>query len=150
MATVSSRTLFTELFSLARRDVESAGLTFVAEGTLPDRSVYADSGALAQVVDNIIQNAKRYAPDRGTISARVVEAADTLEVSIADTGAGIPPEDLPHVFELFYRGDPARTPRRGEAGLGLAICKRLVERHGGTIRAENRGGAVITFTLPLT
>ncbi len=93
---------------------------------------------------------KRFARPAGTIRARVEESEGHLAVSIADDGPGIPAEDLPRVFDLFYRGDPARTGGQGEAGLGLAICKRLVQRHGGVIRAENRAGATIVFTLPLS
>jgi two-component system sensor histidine kinase KdpD len=96
------------------------------------------------VLVNLIENAARHAPDAAIeISAR--ERMDALEVSVADRGPGLTPEDLDRVFEKFYRAGAAPG-----AGLGLAICKAVVEAHGGTIRAENRagGGVVFRFTLP--
>jgi signal transduction histidine kinase len=146
----SSRSLFQEILRDVSRDVLAAGLRYVETDPIPDRLVRVDTRAIRQVVDNLVQNAKRYAGAAGCIRVGVsAEQHGMLVVSVADSGSGIPETDLPHVFDPFYRGDPARTGGRGEAGLGLAICRRIVEDHGGSIRAENRGGAVITFTLPV-
>jgi signal transduction histidine kinase len=111
--------------------------------------VDGDADRLAQVLDNLLDNARRHAPQGSTI---VVELrADGAEVSCAvrDQGPGVPPEHLPFIFERFYRVDAARDRAAGGAGLGLAIARALVEAHGGRIRAENGPGegARLTFCL---
>jgi two-component system sensor histidine kinase KdpD len=107
--------------------------------------VALDPVLMELVLVNLIENAARHAPKASLdISAR--ERMDVLEVSVADDGPGLKAEDVEHVFEKFYRASAAP----GGAGLGLAICKAVIEAHGGTIRAENRpsGGAVFRLTLP--
>ena len=113
-----------------------------------------DRGRLDQVLGNLIENALRYTPRGGSLD--LVGNADdtakppTVTITVRDTGAGIPPADVPRIFERFYQADKARAAGRGGSGLGLAIVKELVERHGGTIRAESTLGAgtSITLTLP--
>jgi len=103
-----------------------------------------------QVVTNLLENAVKHTPSgtQVTIAARL--ANQTIEISVADRGPGIPPRDLPHLFEPFYRGGLPESRVRG-TGIGLAVAKGLVEAHGGRIWAESRpgGGACVTFTLPL-
>jgi two-component system sensor histidine kinase BaeS len=114
--------------------------------------VVADRRRVAQILGNLLTNALRHTPQGGcvTLSAATVESA--VEVSVADTGAGIPPEDLPYIFERFWRGDKSRSRAGGGSGLGLAIAKQLVEMHGGAIRVQSTPGAgsAFAFTLPLT
>lgn len=109
--------------------------------------VRGDPIRLRQVLGNILANALRHSPPGGVIRVRAWREGDEAWVEVSDQGPGIPEEDLELIFERFYRGDQARS---GEgAGLGLAIARELVRLHGGRIWAENRGGAVFTFTIPL-
>jgi heavy metal sensor kinase len=112
--------------------------------------ITGDAGRLAQVITNLLTNAVQFNQPEGEVRLRL-EARDGLAVlEVADTGRGIAPADLPHVFERFYRADPARTGA-GNSGLGLSICKAIVEAHGGSIEAANGSGsgAGATFTLRL-
>jgi signal transduction histidine kinase len=106
------------------------------EGNLPERSL--DSDRITQVLTNLIGNALRYTPQDGTIW---VEAAPQPEgrvkITVTDSGPGIRPEDLPYIFDRFYRADKSRTRASGGSGLGLAIVKQLVEAHGGQISVES-------------
>jgi len=88
---------------------------------------------------------------RGNIEVSVQEKPDSLEIAVADSGSGIASEDLPFIFERFYRADKSRARASGGAGLGLTVAKYLVEAHGGSIRAESEygQGAKFAFTLPL-
>jgi len=112
-------------------------------------SVDIDRQRIEQVLLNLLANAIRHTPQGGTISIEAVADGDAVRVSICDSGPGLSPEDLAHVFDRFYRADDAR-PSEGGAGLGLSIAKTLIEAHGGRIWAENApaGGACFRFTLP--
>ncbi|WNB84705.1 ATP-binding protein [Cellulomonas sp. ATA003] len=118
------------------------------------RPVAVDRHRIAQVLDNLVANALRHTATGGTITLRVgVGAGDSgrVALSVADTGEGIAPEHLPHVFERFYRADTARDRASGGSGIGLAICRALTEAHGGTITATSAGvgaGATFVVTLP--
>ncbi|MCL4535422.1 MAG: cell wall metabolism sensor histidine kinase WalK [Bacteroidetes bacterium] len=113
--------------------------------------VLADRQRAAQVLGNLVRNAVRYTPEGGLISVRASLQDDHAEVTVEDTGLGIPPDQLPHIFERFYRGDEARARASGGAGLGLAIVRELVEAMGGEVRAESvvGQGSRFSFTLPL-
>lgn len=112
--------------------------------------VLADDGRITQVLLNLLDNALRFTPSGGsiTLSARTVE--QSVEVTVADTGAGIPAEELPHIFERFYRVDRSRSRETGGGGLGLAIVKAIVQAHGGHISATSvvGEGTQMRFTLP--
>lgn len=112
--------------------------------------VPADSDRLEQVLTNLVDNALKYTPPGGRIEVRAVAANGEVAVEVADTGRGIPPEDLPHVFDRFYRVDRSRTRGSGGTGLGLAIAKHIVEAHGGRISVRSRRdeGTTFEFTLP--
>lgn len=116
----------------------------------PKVEVLANESSLSQVFDNLIANAKRYANDNGVITIQTNAKEQSLTVSISDNGIGISPEDLPHVFEHFYRAEKSRSRYYGGAGLGLAICKRIIESHGGQIWVESSPNEWTTFyfTLP--
>ena len=111
--------------------------------------VRADAAKIQRVLDNLMENALRYTPSGGSIQLVARETPDAAYVEVRDTGDGIAPSDLPHVFDRFYRGDPARQ-RTGGAGLGLAIARGFIEAHGGTIAVASRPsqGAVFTCRLP--
>jgi signal transduction histidine kinase len=110
--------------------------------------VSADRHRMHQVLSNLIGNAIKFTPRGGTITLRGDVVADELRVAVADSGSGIPAEQLPHIFGQFWQG--ARTDRRG-IGLGLAIAKGIVEAHRGRIWVESTlgNGSTFYFTLPL-
>jgi two-component system phosphate regulon sensor histidine kinase PhoR len=111
---------------------------------------FCDAEAVFQVLSNLIENAVKYTPEGGAITAGVGRTAGCAEIWVRDTGIGIPPEELPRLFERFYRVDKARSRELGGTGLGLAIAKHLVRSQGGEIRVESElgRGSVFTFTLP--
>lgn len=112
--------------------------------------IKVDPARLTQVLQNLLANALRHTPAGGTITVAALPAGGSVCLSIADTGEGIPPEHLPHIFDRFYRTDPARSRDRGGAGLGLAISRALVEAHHGTIHVTSNGpGRGSTFTIHL-
>jgi two-component system sensor histidine kinase SaeS len=113
--------------------------------------VLVDPDQIQRVLYNLVQNAIRHTPEDGSIVVEVLDLGPSVQVNVSDTGEGIRAEDLPHVFDRFYRGDKARTrDTGGGAGLGLAIAKRLIETHGGRIWVAQPagGGSVFSFTLP--
>lgn len=109
-----------------------------------------DPQRIEQILGNLLSNALRYTPDGGSINLAVSYDAKSARVTVQDSGPGIPPESLERVFDRFYRVDKSRSRQEGGAGLGLAIARRLVEAHGGSLTAINapQGGAVFTMTLP--
>jgi signal transduction histidine kinase len=104
-----------------------------------------------QVLHNILENAVAHTPKGGTINVAASGKGKWVEVSVSDTGEGIPAEDLPHIFERFYRVDKSRARATGGSGLGLTIAKRLIEAHGGTIAVQSKlgEGSRFSFTLPI-
>lgn len=109
-----------------------------------------DRDMLDRVLDNLLSNALKYTPADGRIVISARARRNSLEIKVADTGIGIPKEDLPHVFERFYRVDKARSRRKGGSGLGLALVRELTERHGGRIHIDSRVnvGTTVTLTFP--
>ncbi|MCK5060764.1 HAMP domain-containing protein, partial [Candidatus Bipolaricaulota bacterium] len=120
-----------------------------ANSTIPQ--VPVDLKRFQQVLVNLLTNALRFTPQQGMIHIQVLRKDQEVEVRVADSGPGISPEEIPHLFERFYRGDQARSRGQGGSGLGLAISKQLIEAHGGRIWAENdpSGGAIFVIRLPL-
>ena len=117
---------------------------------LPERlDVRADPDSLTQVLGNLLQNAVRYTLPGGRIALTAEQRPEDVLVTVANTGDGIPPEDLPHVFERFYRVDKSRDRASGGAGIGLAIVRQLVEAIGGRVGVESVGGLTrFWFSLP--
>jgi histidine kinase len=114
--------------------------------------VQADEDRVGQVLLNLIGNALQYTPTEGEVRVSATPHGDEVEVSVTDTGLGIPAEHLPHIFDRFYRVDRSRSRRAGGSGIGLTIAKRLVEAHGGRIWAESEGegkGSKLMFTLKI-
>jgi two-component system sensor histidine kinase BaeS len=113
---------------------------------LPEVTV--DPERMAQVLSNLVGNALRYTPPHGKIVLSAEAQPDALILRVQDSGSGIAPEDLPHIFERFYRSDQSRT-QNGQSGLGLPIARSLVEMHGGNISAESAPGQGATFVIRL-
>ncbi|MBD7983656.1 HAMP domain-containing protein [Sporosarcina sp. Sa2YVA2] len=113
--------------------------------------INADADRLEQVFTNLIDNAIRHTPDGGKVTISVERKGEMIEIAVADTGSGIPIEDLPFIFERFYKADKARTRGKGGTGLGLAIAKNIIDSHQGRIRAElgTVSGTVFTCLLPI-
>jgi two-component system sensor histidine kinase BaeS len=111
--------------------------------------VVGDPDRLEQALQNLAANALRHIPDSGQITVTSEPDPAGIRLTVRDTGPGIPAEHLPLIFERFYKADAARKAAGG-SGLGLSIVKAIVERHGGTIRARNDGGAVFEIVLPRT
>lgn len=109
--------------------------------------IQVDSERMEQVLGNLVSNALRYTPDGGKIHLAATPAADGAALSVADTGSGIQPEAIAHIFERSYRADPSRSGN--ESGLGLAIAKSIVELHGGSIRVESVVGRGSRFTISI-
>jgi two-component system phosphate regulon sensor histidine kinase PhoR len=111
--------------------------------------IKVDRDRIRQTLINLVHNAIKFNNPRGEIVISTNLNADFVTVSVTDFGVGISKEDLPHIFERFYKADKARS--RGGSGLGLAIAKHTVQAHGGTISAksEEGKGSVLSFTLPL-
>ncbi|HTU19414.1 MAG TPA: ATP-binding protein [Gemmataceae bacterium] len=131
---VDLRQLIEESVELFRRMAESKGLTL--EARLAPAEVTGDPASLAQVVTNFLSNAVRYNRPTGAIRVELSVTDGEALFAVADTGCGIPVEDRPYLFERFYRVDKARSRASGGNGLGLAICKSIVEAHGGAIGFE--------------
>jgi histidine kinase len=111
--------------------------------------VNGDRERIHQVLFNLLDNAVRFTPDGGTVRVLAAHEGDECEVSVEDTGPGIPAEHLPLVFERFYREDPSRSRDDGGTGIGLAIARSVVEAHGGRIWAESVDGKGSTFRFVL-
>ena len=135
-------------FELARPAFEAKEIE--VDVSVPDALVArGEPDSLAQVLANLLQNASRYTPARGRASITAVDGRDRVEVSVTNSGDGIPAADLPHVFERFYRVEKSRDAARGGAGIGLAIVKQLVEASGGRVGVDSSGRRTrFWFSLP--
>jgi signal transduction histidine kinase len=129
------------------------GVALSADLSQPLSPVAGDRQRLTQVLLNLLSNALRHTPAGGQILVRARQTGGEVQVSVLDNGEGIPPAELPHVFERFYRADRARSREAGGTGLGLTIARSLVQAHGGRMWAESPPqaegqGSVFTFALP--
>lgn len=153
LVTVAPGDLVTAAVEAARPgyDVRGVCLTARVSDGLPDIS--ADPDRIGQVLAGLLANALRHTPPGGSVCAATAALPDGkgVRITVTDTGDGIAPEHLPHVFERFYRADAARDQARGGSGIGLTIARGLVTAHGGTLTAASGGpgtGACFTITLP--
>jgi signal transduction histidine kinase len=164
---VLERVPVTELFRrvLDRHgpDIRDRGIDVRTTATPDDLHVRGDANRLEQVLQNIAANAIRHTPRGGRIELTGERRGDVVRIAVRDTGSGIPEQDLPHVFDRFYKADPSRTQALVDgvgaaassqtqvgSGLGLSIVRAIVQRHGGTVSAHNvpEGGAVFEVMLP--
>jgi two-component system OmpR family sensor kinase/two-component system sensor histidine kinase BaeS len=146
------------LNDVIRRSVEgfrarSSSLAVGLRVDIPDElpMILIDRTRISQVLGNLIENAVRHSPPGGDVDVGARVSAGRVVVTVADSGEGIAPEDLALVFDRFYRADPSRTRATGGAGLGLTIARKIVEAHGGEIRAESveGQGSRFIFELPV-
>ena len=139
-------TVVTRLSSLATD--RSVSLIVNLHSELP---VMGDSRKVARLIYNVLLNAIQYTPSGGAIHIETEVSQRFVVLSITDSGVGIAPEDLPHVFERFYRGDPSRSRKSGGAGLGLAIAKSIADEAGYELRIESEisRGTTVTLQIPL-
>jgi signal transduction histidine kinase len=110
-----------------------------------------DYHRISQVMRNLLENALKHTPSGGKITVNVTPEGKQIRVNVIDNGEGIPAEDLPNMFERFYRVDKSRARQAGGSGLGLTITKRLVESHGGTISVQSElgKGSRFSFDIPI-
>jgi heavy metal sensor kinase len=141
-------TLLLDVYRQAR--LMSAGVK-VSLGSEDQAQVSGDPDRLKQLLLNLVDNALKYTPSGGEVKLSLERDAEWVRVSVADTGVGIPPQELTKIFDRFYRVDKARSRERGGTGLGLAIAKWIVDAHGGRIEVQSEAGRGSTFTvwLPL-
>jgi signal transduction histidine kinase len=135
-----------------RPSAEAKGLKVVVDADSEALYVWGDPGRLQQLVGNLLGNAIKFTPAGGAVALSVQRRGELAELAVTDTGAGIPPDFLPHVFDRFTQAEVGSTRRHGGLGLGLAIVHHIVELHGGSIVAESSGvdaGARFTVRLPL-
>jgi signal transduction histidine kinase len=144
--------LIKETITITQAKVNAKGLSLVVEIPETVSPVNIDIYRIKQVLNNLLANAIAHTGKDGQITINVREENDKVYISVSDTGEGIPPEDLPMIFERFYRVDKSRTRATGGTGLGLTIAKRLIEAHGGTIevKSEVGKGSTFTFSLPVS
>lgn len=148
----------TDLVDLARRTIgvfepqaDSKNVSLSLDTDERDLIVTVDSQRIEQVIGNLIGNALRFVPENGFIQLSLTRKGEDAEITVSDNGPGVKDEDLPYIFDRFFRSEKSRTRASGGAGLGLAICKQLVEAQGGKIDAANKpeGGLSVHVTLPI-
>jgi signal transduction histidine kinase len=149
MAELSPCTLLAQTAAAYCPQAEQQGIELRTECPTSCPAVLVDADRMMQVLGNLVSNALRHTPGGGQIVLSAVPARDAVAISVRDTGHGIAAEDLPFIFERFYRGDKARQAD-GASGLGLAIARSLVEAQGGRIAVEPvpGQGTVFSVTLP--
>lgn len=151
-ASMGAGMLVEEAVESVRARADEAGIRLHVHVAADLPAVTVDGQHVARVLLNLLSNALRYTPKDGEIEVRAERVEAAVQIRVRDSGVGIGAEDLPHVFERFYRGEKSRSRQHGGAGLGLAIAEGLVRAHGGRIWAESSpgSGATIGFTLPVT
>jgi signal transduction histidine kinase len=127
-------------------EAKGVSLSVTVDGAVP---VLGDQARLRQVFFNLLDNAIKYTREGGSVEVRVGERGSMAVAVVRDTGIGIPPEHLPHVFDRFYRVDKARSRAEGGSGLGLSIARSIVEAHGGQIELTSAPGRGATCTVSL-
>ncbi len=134
-----------------RPQFEDKGVALTVQTAPGLPPVLVDPDRIGQVLTNLLGNALQYTPPGGAVAVRATSQQDLVAIAVADTGIGIAPEHLPHIFDRFYRVDRSRARASGGSGIGLTIVRHLVEAHGGSVRAESAGpgrGSTFTVTLP--
>ena len=147
---VEAHNLIRSALQLVQKEIDDKGLDLNTSLRAKRHDLWADPTRLHQVLENLLQNAVKFTPEGGTITVRTSNDGDRLKIEITDTGIGIEPDLLPHIFNPFEQGERTVTRKYGGLGLGLSICKSMVEMHKGTLTAASDGrskGATFTLTL---
>ncbi|MEC0206970.1 HAMP domain-containing sensor histidine kinase [Paenibacillus lautus] len=144
-----SREFLEAMIAPFEMEFHDAAVVLNVERPFPSRSIQVDSDRMAQVFGNMIGNAEKYAGHPVEMRFSAQDEGDQIRIVIKDNGIGIAEEDLPYLFDRFYRGEKSRSRSFGGAGLGLAICKQIVEQHGGHIGVESKAGMGTEFYLLL-
>ena len=128
-----------------------AAIRLIAPDAADGPAVRVDPDQFVCVLNNLFENARHYTPHGGTVTVQIGHEGPAAVLEVSNTGEGIPPDDLPFIFERFYRGEKSRSREHGGAGIGLSLVKQIVEAHGGAVSADSRNG-LTTFrvTLPRT
>lgn len=142
--------LVSDVVQKFRLQAEKRGVNLQARVPSGCSEVKGDIGLLERVLDNLVDNALRYTPSGGTVRVSIADQGDSVEVRVADTGCGIPKDELPRIFDRFYRVDKARTEDPGGTGLGLAIAKRILALHNSVIGVASRPEKGTTFAFELS
>jgi len=131
-------------------ELKNKELRMSVEGS--DSRIFADKYRIDQVLMNLMSNAIKYTPECGNIDIRISETEDSVILEFEDNGIGIPEEELPLIFERFYRADKSRNRMTGGSGIGLAIVRSIIAAHGGTVevRSSLNSGTCFTLTFPKT
>ena len=141
---ISPQRLITKIEAVEVADEKDVEITLAY---LEPVTIFGDAHRLKQMVWILIHNAIKFTPGGGEIKITLQDMDDTVYFTIKDTGIGIPEQDLPKIFDRFYRVDKARSRQEGGSGLGLAICKYIVDRHQGTIDVESKLGEGTKFKI---
>lgn len=147
-AQVDLADLLDQVTAAHRAAADEAGVT-VESHTDGAIEITVDPVRLRQIIGNLLTNAIRHTPTGGRITVHARRATDRIEIAVTDTGAGITADDLPHVFDRFWRAEKSRSRQTGGSGLGLAIVRGLVEAHHGTVTVTSIPGSGTTFTVRL-
>lgn len=147
-----SRKLIMDIVEPLRLKLAGSSKKLEIDGDIPDVLIMVDAARFEQVFVNLVNNAEKYASTDEKIVIKAELEDDCLLISISDNGRGIPPEELPFIFDSFYRGEQLRKSVIEGSGLGLSICKYIVEQHGGNIFAQSipGKGSIFSFTIPKT
>ncbi|HEX2271902.1 MAG TPA: ATP-binding protein, partial [Pyrinomonadaceae bacterium] len=149
---VSLLTIITDAIETVKTDTEAKNISLKLVASQDPFMVDGDPVRLGQIAWNLLNNAVKFTPAGGEITISLMAEGTGAQLTVEDTGQGIAPEFLPHVFEIFRQGDASSSRRQGGLGIGLALVKQLVELHGGLVRAESGGvgrGAKFSVWLPL-
>ena len=135
---------------VVKPSAETKNLKIQTESVPEKTMVWADGNQIGQAFVNLLDNAVKYTPERGTVTVSVMDAGNEVHITVADTGIGIPREHLNRIFERFYRVDKNRSRELGGTGLGLSIVKHIIQSHGGRlwVHSELEGGSAFSFSLP--
>ena len=129
--------------------IESKGFTLEFHSNVEEKIMACDKDKIERIILNLLSNAVKFTNPGGKISVNIVAETEKITISVKDTGIGIPPEDLPHIFERFYRADKSRNRLTGGAGIGLTITKAIIDAHGGSIKVTSRVGEGTEFIVSL-
>ncbi len=143
--------LLERVYEAMRIEAQRSGHHMTLDADGPEGEVIGDRERIEQVMVNVVSNAVKYTRENGEIRIRAFQEGSWVRITVSDNGVGIPKEDLPRIFERFYRVDKARSREMGGTGLGLAIAKEIVEAHGGRIeiQSELEKGTTVTVLLPV-